>query len=75
MKKVYLVFGYGVPKNIIKDENYNFYLKMVFNQIYNLEVKYKSDSPLIICSGGKTDCFKPYKRNDNTGILLQRQGI
>lgn len=24
MNDVFLVFGYGVPKNILRDENYNF---------------------------------------------------
>ena len=61
---IFLVFGYGVPKNILKDENYNFYLKMVFNKIYDLVVKNKIAKPVIIFSGGKTDCHKPYKRNE-----------
>ncbi len=61
---IFLVFGYGVPKDILKDENYNFYLKLVFNRIYNLVVKNKIVKPVIIFSGGKTDCHKPYKRNE-----------
>lgn len=64
MKSVFLIFGYGVPKDILKDENYKFYLKMVFNKIYDLVTKDNIDGPLIIFSGGKTDCFKPYKRNE-----------
>ena len=64
MNDVFLVFGYGIPKNILKDENYNFYLKMVFNRIYDIASKSESKKPLIICSGGKTDMFKPYKRTE-----------
>ncbi|OGY87352.1 MAG: hypothetical protein A2233_01465 [Candidatus Kerfeldbacteria bacterium RIFOXYA2_FULL_38_24] len=64
MQNIFLIFGYGVPKNILKDENYNFYLKTVFNKIYSLtEARYIKD-PLIIFCGGKTDCFKPYRRNE-----------
>lgn len=53
-----------MPKNILKDENYNFYLKMVFNGIYDLVAKNKIARPIIIFSGGKTDCYKLYKRNE-----------
>ena len=64
MNSIFLVFGYGVPKNILKDENYNFYLKTVFNKIYDLSAKNKITKPIIIFSGGATDCHKPYKRNE-----------
>jgi hypothetical protein len=64
MRNIFLVFGYGIPKNILKDENYNFYLKMVFNRIYDLVIKKDIKNPIIICSGGKTDMFKPYKRTE-----------
>ena len=64
MNDVFLIFGYGIPKNILKDENYNFYLKMVFNRIYDIVLMNKIKKPLIICSGGKTDMFKPYKRTE-----------
>lgn len=64
MNDVFLVFGYGVPKNILKDENYNFYLKMVFNKIYSFVVKNKTDKPIIITCGGETDMLKPYKRTE-----------
>lgn len=63
MNSFFLVFGYGVPKDIIKDENYNFYLKMVFNKIYSISSKDKT-RPMIIFCGGLTDCLKPYKRNE-----------
>ncbi len=64
MNDVFLVFGYGVPKNILKDENYNFYLKMAFNKIYSFVVKNKIDKPIIITCGGETDMLKPYKRTE-----------
>lgn len=64
MKNVFLVFGYGIPKDIHKDENYNFYLKMVFNKIYDFVIKQNIKNPIIICSGGKTDMFKPYRRTE-----------
>lgn len=64
MDNIFLVFGYGVPNNIIEDENYNFYLKMVFNKIYDIAVKNNIDNPIIIPCGGKTDMFKPYDRTE-----------
>ncbi len=64
MNYVFLVFGYGVPENILKDEKYNFYLKMVFNKIYGFVITNKIDKPIIIACGGKTDMLKPYKRTE-----------
>ncbi|MBU1778094.1 hypothetical protein KJ992_00305 [Patescibacteria group bacterium] len=69
MNNIFLIFGYGIPKNILKDENYNFYLKMVFNRIYDIIVKTKVRKPLVICSGGKTDIFKPYNRTEAEEII------
>ncbi|MEA2097682.1 MAG: hypothetical protein U9P70_01210 [Patescibacteria group bacterium] len=64
MKNIFLIFGYGVPKDILKDENYNLYLKIVFNKIYDIFAKNEIVNPVIIFSGGVTDCRKPYKRNE-----------
>ena len=64
MNNVFLIFGYGVPRDILKDEIYNFYLKMVFNKIYDFAVKNKIDKPIIITCGGPTDMIKPYKRTE-----------
>ncbi len=69
MKNVFLVFGYGIPKDIYKDENYNFYLKMVFNKIYDFVIKQSIRNPIIICSGGKTDMFKPYERTEAVEMI------
>jgi len=60
MKNVYLVCGYGIPKNILKDENYNFYLKIIFNHIFDRNLL----NPIVIFSGGKTDLNKPYKKTE-----------
>jgi hypothetical protein len=64
MNDVFLVFGYGIPKDILRDENYNFYLKMVFNKIYDFSLQNQHKKSLIICCGGETDMIKPYKRNE-----------
>lgn len=64
MKNIFLTPGYGIPKNIFQDENYNFYSKMAFNRIYDISLKNIDKSPLIICTGGKTDLFKPYKKTE-----------
>lgn len=69
MNDIFLVLGYGVPKNILKNEDSNFYLKTVFNKIYSVVVKNKRAKPLIIFCGGETDMFKPYKRNEADGMV------
>jgi hypothetical protein len=69
MKTVFIVLGYGIPRNILKDENYNFYLKMVFNQIYTIVTKQDIAKPLIICCGGETDMIKPYDRTEATEMI------
>ncbi len=69
MKNIFLICGYGVPKNILTDENYNFYLKIILNKIYSLTLENKIDRPMIICAGGKTDIFKPYKRTEAAEII------
>lgn len=61
MLKLFSIFGYGVPKNIMKDENYNRYLSFCFNKIYDLA---GGDKTVIIFSGGQTDCYRPYKRTE-----------
>lgn len=69
MNNIFLVFGYGIPENILKDENYNFYLKMVFNKIYDLVNRNNQTRPIIICCGGKTDMIKPYQRKEADEII------
>lgn len=59
--KIFSIFGYGVPKNILKDENYNRYLSFCFNKIFDLS---RGEKAVIIFSGGPTDCYRPYKRTE-----------
>ena len=63
-KLIFIVDGYGVPKNIKKDENYNFYLKTVFNRMFDIVITREAIKPLVIFSGGRTDMFPPYKRSE-----------
>ncbi|MFH1404847.1 MAG: hypothetical protein ABIH21_01990 [Patescibacteria group bacterium] len=58
---VVLICGYGVPNNILKDINYNLYLTVCVNKLFST---HRYDSGYIILSGGKTDCFKPYRRTE-----------
>lgn len=43
---IFLILGHGVPKDILKDENYNLYLKSVFNKIYDLKIQNKITNPI-----------------------------
>ncbi len=63
MQKIFLILGYGVPEDIFSDENYGVYLKTVFNHIYDCSVREKI-TPVILCSGGLTDCYLPYERSE-----------
>ncbi|MGB0756910.1 MAG: hypothetical protein ACPGO5_00470 [Patescibacteria group bacterium] len=64
MHSVFIIPGYGIPKNILKDEHYNFYLKIVFNTIYRFVTEKQYTKPLIIPAGGRTDMYKPYRRTE-----------
>lgn len=81
MRKIYLILGYGTPRNIFKDENYNFYLKMVFNRVYDDTINKSIVDPFIIFSGGNTDMIKPYKRTEADEMmrffkkLASRRGV
>jgi len=55
----YIILGYGIPKNILKDEHYNHYLKTAFNRIFD-ESAHKEAR--ILFSGGPTDIQKPFRR-------------
>jgi hypothetical protein len=68
MQKTYLIFGYGIPKNILTDTNYQTYLNIVFNTIYADTIK-NGTIPNIILSGGKTDLQKPYNRTEAEEML------
>ncbi len=64
MRHYFLVLGYGIPKNILEDGNYHFYLKSVFNKVFDWCATHDQWDPIIIFSGGKTDMFKPYRRTE-----------
>lgn len=60
---LFIILGYGVPKDIFKDENYNLYLKLAFNNIFDIVSKNNFPTKILFC-GGKTDCFKPFNRTE-----------
>lgn len=75
MRSIFLILGYGIPKDILKDDNYKTYLRSVFNNIYSIVQEQKNEKPIIIFSGGKTDIFKPYKRDEAREMIKFFQTI
>ncbi|MFZ2189209.1 MAG: hypothetical protein WA057_00485 [Candidatus Magasanikiibacteriota bacterium] len=61
MQKIFVILGYGVPKNIMTDDNYGCYLGFTFNKIYD---EVNGEQAKILFCGGKTDCHSPYKRTE-----------
>ncbi len=55
--KIFLICGYGIPKDIHEDQNYLTYLNSVFNKIYQNSV---GEAAAIIPCGGSTSCEPPY---------------
>jgi hypothetical protein len=64
MKNIFIISGYGIPKDILKDEPYRKYLGFTFNKIYQICLDKKDKEPIIIFTGGPSDVFKPYKRTE-----------
>ncbi|MEK7607022.1 MAG: ElyC/SanA/YdcF family protein [Patescibacteria group bacterium] len=60
---VYIIVGYGIPKDISRDDNYRRYLGVVFNTMFT-ETQVSGTPDVIILSGGHTDCFRPYQRTE-----------
>jgi hypothetical protein len=56
-----IVNGYGVPKNINTDLNYNSYLGQIFNYLWD---RYRGRSLVIILCGGNTDMYQPYRKTE-----------
>ncbi|MFH1089517.1 MAG: ElyC/SanA/YdcF family protein [Candidatus Uhrbacteria bacterium] len=56
-----LICGYGIPKDIMTDENYFSYLTQVFNFLFD---RFADTKGSIVLSGGATDCFPPFKRTE-----------
>lgn len=64
MCSIFLIVGYGIPKDMSEDLNYRIYLGVVFNTIFTWCVANDSWNPMIIFSGGKTDMYPPYRRSE-----------
>lgn len=64
MRPVFLVLGYGIPKNILKDENYSRYIGVALNTIFDIVSSKKVKNPLIIFNGGSSDCRPPYQKTE-----------
>lgn len=70
MSDAYLIFGYGIPRDMRRDAAYRQYLRGVFSSIHRDVLRRGTPDPLIITSGGKTDCFPPFRRLE--GVELMR---
>lgn len=55
--KIFLICGYGIPADIHKDTNYQTYLHILFNHIFE---RARKKQAVIIPSGGPTNCKPPY---------------
>ena len=75
MRQIFLVFGYGIPKEMQTDENYGFYLKIIFNTIFDWCAKHRSWDLVIVFSGGKTDMIKPYRRTEAGEMVKQFRAL
>lgn len=58
VKNAFLIFGYGVPRDICSDPNYTGYLDLAAKHIQ------KHSHPLVVVSGGPTDLFPPCLRKE-----------
>ncbi len=65
MQTSFLVLGYGVPRDIVHDQNYRTYLTIAFNTMLTRIREEKIRRPVIVFSGGLTDCFSPYRRHES----------
>jgi hypothetical protein len=67
--KIFVVPGYGLPKDVSIDPKYNEYLNVVFERIS----KFSSLSPktkiTIIFTGGNTDLDKPFNRTESGEMI------
>ncbi len=69
MPSVYLIFGYGIPRDIVRDPAYRQYLGGVFAGILRDVLRRRVRQPVVIASGGRTDCFVPYRRYEGAELL------
>lgn len=64
MDKIFIILGYGIPKDIFQDMEYRSYLNAAFNGIFEYSRGHE-DAPIrIIFCGGKTDMRAPYRRSE-----------
>jgi hypothetical protein len=56
-----LICGYGVPKDILTDQNYTTYLVPCFNTLFD---RFRDTAGTIVLSGGHTDLYPPYRRTE-----------
>lgn len=63
MKQIFIIPGYGVPKDILKDLNMTLYLRGVANYIYD-QTAGKGERPTVIFTGGPTDCWPSFRRTE-----------
>ncbi len=67
MSSTFIIAGYGVPKDILHDENYNIYLKTAFNKIW---ARTSPDEKVkVLFCGGRTDLFEPYERTEAAEMI------
>lgn len=65
---IFIVCGYGLPKDIRNDQNYTIYLQTAFNRMYDLASK--QEATIIPC-GGPTNCESPYAGTE-AGAITER---
>jgi hypothetical protein len=81
MRPCYVVCGYGIPADILNDQNYDIYLRTVFNTVFDGCSKTGIWNPHIVFSGGKSDMRKPYRRTEAQEmmkffrVLMQRPAV
>ncbi|MDD3006946.1 MAG: hypothetical protein PHX30_05220 [Candidatus Pacebacteria bacterium] len=64
MDGIFLILGYGIPKDIFEDLEYRSYLAVAFNNIFEYARGHEEEKIHIIFCGGKTDMLAPYKRSE-----------
>lgn len=59
-----LILGYGVPKNMSQDLNYQMYLRTILNKMFDIKSSDREAEMMIIFCGGCTDMTPPYGRTE-----------
>lgn len=58
---IFLICGYGIPKDMIADENYRTYLNLVLNKVYSIAA---NQPCILIPCGGPTEMEPPHERTE-----------